>query len=73
MVNPKNSRDKKEHFSIDMIMGNPLYLGISIGVIVLIIGIIVYFTMFHNKSQGGAGMMELYSDYTPMNLTNTPV
>ena len=66
-------RDKKEHFSIDMIMGNPLYLGIAIGVIVLIIGIIIYFTMFHNKYQGGASMMELYSDYTPMNLTNTPI
>lgn len=74
MVNPQDSRNKKEHFNfIDDIMADGVKLGIAIGVIVLIIGVIIYFLMHHNKSQGGAGMMEMLSDYAPITLTNTPL
>ena len=73
MVNPQNSRDKKEHFGIiEDIMNNAVYLAIAIGVILLIVIVIIYLLMQNNKSQGGAGMMDMFSDYTPMNLTNTP-
>ena len=73
MVNPGNSRDKKEHFNIiEDIMGDGLKLAIAIGVIILII-VVVYLVMHHNKSQGGAGMMEFLSDVSPMApLTATP-
>ena len=73
MVNPGNSRDKKEHFNIiDDIMGDGVKLAIAIGVIVLII-VAIYLVMHHHKTQGGAGMMEMLSDISPMApLTNTP-
>jgi hypothetical protein len=73
MVNPKNSREQKEHFNIiDDITGDGVKLAIAIGVIVLII-VAIYLVMHHNKSQGGAGMMEMLSDVSPMApLTNTP-
>ncbi len=73
MVNPKNSRDKKEHFNIiEDITGDGVKLAIAIGVIILII-IAVYLIMHHNKTQGGAGMMEMMTDFSPMApLTNTP-
>lgn len=72
MVNPQNPHDKKEHFDfIKDIMANPLMIAIAIGVIILII-VIIYMLMNGNKSQGGAGMIDMYSDYAPMTLTNTP-
>jgi hypothetical protein len=71
MVNPQNSRDKKERFNIiDDIMADGVKLAIAIGVIILII-IIIFILMTSNK-QTGAGMTENFSDYSPMNLTNTP-
>ena len=73
MANLRNSRDKKEHFTIiDNIMDNPVMLAIAIGVILLII-IAIFLIMNHSKAQGGAGMMEYMSDISPMApLTNTP-
>jgi hypothetical protein len=73
MVNPGNSRDKKEHFNIiDDIMGDNVKLAIAIGVIILII-VIIYLVMT-NKPQSGAGMMmEYMSEVSPMApLTATP-
>ena len=74
MVESKNTRDKKEHFNfIEDIVNDTMKLAIAIGVIVLIIGVIIYFLIHHNKSQGGAGFMEFVSDTSPMaQLTNTP-
>jgi hypothetical protein len=73
MVNPGKSRDKKEHFNIiDDITGDGVKLAIAIGIIVLIIAA-VYLLMHHHKTQGGAGMMEMLSDISPMApLTATP-
>ena len=43
MVNPQNSRDKKEHFNlIEDIKNDKTKLAIAIGVILLIIAVIVY-------------------------------
>jgi hypothetical protein len=73
MVNPVNSRDKKEHFNlINDVLGDPIKIAIAIGIIVLII-IAVYLFIHHSKTQGGAGMMEYLSDVSPMApLTATP-
>jgi hypothetical protein len=76
MANPRNSRDKKEHFNIIQdIMDDGVKLAIAIGIIVLII-VAVYLIMHHHKTQGGAGMgmMEYMSDVSPMAaLTATPL
>ncbi len=73
MVNPQNSRDKKEHFNlIEDIKNDKVKLAIAIGVILLIIIVIIYLVMRSNNSQGGAGMIDMYSDYMPLTLTNTP-
>ncbi len=74
MVNPNNSRDKKkEHFNVfTEIINDTKTLAIAIGIIVLL-AVIVFLIVNHNKSQGGAGMMEFLSDTSPMApLTNTP-
>jgi hypothetical protein len=73
MVNPRNSRDKKEHFNIiDDIKGDSVKLAIAIAIIVLII-VAIYLIMHHNKTQEGAGMMDILSEFSPMApLTATP-
>lgn len=74
MVNPNNSRDKKqENFNVFQdIMNDGTKLAIAIGVIILLV-VVVYLIVTHNKSQGGAGMMEFLSETSPMApLTNTP-
>ena len=74
MVNPKDNRNKKEHFNfIQDIIDDTMKLFIALGVIALVAVVAVYFLFFHNKSQGGAGMMEFLSDTSPMApLTATP-
>ena len=73
MVNPKNARNKKEHFNFfEDIINDATKLAITIGIIIVII-IAIFFFMQHNKSQDGAGIMNFVSDTSPMApLTATP-
>ena len=79
MVKPVNSRDKKEHFNFmstienigAKIVDNVMWIAIVIGII--IIAVAAYFFIHHNKTQGGAGIMDYMTDVSPMApLTATP-
>ncbi len=75
MVNPKNARNKKEHFgfmsTIEDIITNKYTLAMIIGAIILIIAAI-FFYMYYTRTHSSSAMNFL-SDTSPMApLTATP-
>ena len=72
MANPRDNRKQENFDLIQDIMNDKVKLAIAIGILILII-VVVYMLLTHKKPFGGAGMMELFSETSPMApLTNTP-
>ena len=72
MANSKDNRKQEKFDFVQDILNDKVKLAIAIGIIILII-VVIYMLLTNKKPLSGAGMMELYSDTSPMApLTNTP-